>query len=116
VVRRSRRIRGAGHQGPARRHSQTLPDGQGQLTNLELGDVDRIEVLRGSASALHGNASGGVISIWTNRQPVERLRANIRFIAGRFDRRSGRTWSKWLSTAGVRRRGQRAAHRVTAGL
>jgi iron complex outermembrane receptor protein len=81
---------------------QTLPDGQGQLTNLELGDVDRIEVLRGSASALHGNASGGVISIWTNRQPVERLRANIRFIAGRFDRRSGRTWSKWLSTAGVR--------------
>src|SRR5256885_14687325 len=29
---------------------QTLPDGQGQLTNLELGEVDRIEVLRGSSS------------------------------------------------------------------
>ena len=29
---------------------QTLPDGQGQLTNLELGEADRIEVLRGSAS------------------------------------------------------------------
>src|SRR3989441_9206036 len=42
---------------------QTLPDGQGQLTNLELGEVDRIEVLRGSSSALFGNASGGVISI-----------------------------------------------------
>src|SRR2546426_10498981 len=25
---------------------QTLPDGQGQLTNVELGAVDRIEVLR----------------------------------------------------------------------
>src|SRR5205085_8479498 len=44
---------------------QTLPDGQGQLTNVELGEVDRIEVLRGSSSALFGNASGGVISIWT---------------------------------------------------
>jgi len=42
---------------------QTLPDGQGQLTNLELGEVDRIEVLRGSTSALFGNASGGVISV-----------------------------------------------------
>ena len=31
---------------------QTLSDGQGQLTNLELGEVDRIEVLRGSSSAL----------------------------------------------------------------
>ncbi|HET9387088.1 MAG TPA: TonB-dependent receptor plug domain-containing protein [Gemmatimonadales bacterium] len=29
---------------------QTLPDGQGQLTNIELGEVDRIEVLRGSTS------------------------------------------------------------------
>ena len=31
---------------------QTLPDGQGQLTNLVLDDVERIEVLRGSASSL----------------------------------------------------------------
>src|SRR6266511_4365051 len=45
---------------------QTLPDGQGQLTNVELGSVDRIEVVRGSASALYGNAAGGVISIWTD--------------------------------------------------
>jgi len=51
---------------------QTLPDGQGQLTNLELGEVDHIEVLRGSASALYGNASGGVISIWTRPHDVAR--------------------------------------------
>jgi len=80
---------------------QTLPDGQGQLTNLELGDVERIEVLHGSASALYGNASGGVISIWTNREPAERLRAQVRFIAGRFDR-AGRTWNKWQATTGAR--------------
>jgi iron complex outermembrane receptor protein len=42
---------------------QTLPDGQSQLTNVEFGALDRVEVLRGSASSLYGNASGGVISL-----------------------------------------------------
>src|SRR5713226_6286419 len=81
---------------------QTLPDGQGQLTNLELGEVDRIEVLRGSSSALFGNASGGVISIWTNPQEVEQASEEARIVAGRFDERRGRTWNKWQSTTGVR--------------
>lgn len=44
---------------------QTLPDGQGQLTNIELNEVESIEVLRGPASTLLGNASGGVISVHT---------------------------------------------------
>ncbi len=44
---------------------QTLPDGQSQLTNVEFGSIDRIEVIRGSASSLYGNASGGVISLQT---------------------------------------------------
>jgi iron complex outermembrane recepter protein len=81
---------------------QTLPDGQGQLTNLELGEVDRIEVLRGSASALFGNASGGVISIWTRSPDVERLHEEARFVAGRFGEGSGRTWNKWQSTTSMR--------------
>jgi iron complex outermembrane receptor protein len=81
---------------------QTLPDGQGQLTNLELGEVDRIEVLRGSSSALFGNASGGVISIWTNPGTVEQLREDARIVAGRSDARGDRTWSKWQSTTSVR--------------
>jgi iron complex outermembrane receptor protein len=42
---------------------QTLPDGQSQLTNVEFGTIGRAEVLRGSSSALYGNASGGVISL-----------------------------------------------------
>ena len=45
---------------------QTLPDGQGQLSNVELARVSRIEVLRGPSSSLYGNASGGVISLWTD--------------------------------------------------
>src|SRR2546425_11184189 len=81
---------------------QTLPDGQGQLTNLELGEVDHIEVLRGSSSALFGNASGGVISIWTNPQDVEQVREDARFVAGQFNQRSGRTWNKWQSTSSTR--------------
>ncbi len=43
----------------------TLPDGQGQITNVELGTVGRVEVLRGPFSALYGNSSGGVISIYS---------------------------------------------------
>jgi iron complex outermembrane receptor protein len=43
----------------------TLPDGQGQITNVEIGTVGRVEVLRGPFSALYGNSSGGVISIYS---------------------------------------------------
>ena len=43
----------------------TMPDGQGQFSHFDLGSADRIEVLRGPFSALYGNSSGGVISIFT---------------------------------------------------
>ncbi len=43
----------------------TLPDGQGQISNVELSSVDRIEVLRGPFSALYGNSSGGVLQVFT---------------------------------------------------
>ena len=81
---------------------QTLPDGQGQLTNLELGEVDRIEVLRGSASALFGNASGGVISISTRPPPIKSISQETRFVGGSFGEPSGRTWNKWRSTTAAR--------------
>jgi iron complex outermembrane receptor protein len=81
---------------------QTLPDGQGQLTNLELGAIDRIEVLRGSSSALFGNASGGVISIWSDPIVPERMGEEVRVVAGRSGRNTGRDWTKWLSTTRLR--------------
>ena len=43
----------------------TSPDGQGQVSHFDLASADRIEVLRGPFSALYGNSSGGVISIFT---------------------------------------------------
>jgi len=43
----------------------TMPDGQGQLSHLNLGSLGRIEVLRGPFSALYGNAAGGVVHAFT---------------------------------------------------
>jgi len=43
----------------------TLPDGQGQISNVDLNSVERIEVLRGPFSALYGNSSGGVLQVFT---------------------------------------------------
>lgn len=43
----------------------TQPDGQGQVSHFDLASASRIEVLRGPFSALYGNSSGGVISIFT---------------------------------------------------
>ncbi|MGH7669967.1 MAG: TonB-dependent receptor family protein, partial [Gemmatimonadaceae bacterium] len=77
---------------------QTLPDGQGQLTNLELGETDRIEVLRGSASALYGNAAGGVISIWSDPVPPSRATEEVRMTGGTSGDGLQHTWNKWLST------------------
>ena len=88
---------------------QSLPDGTGQLTNLELGSASRLEVLRGSSSALFGNASGGVISIATDPAPVTGIAQELRFMAGSFSRHDiplfesgGQTWTKWLSSTQLR--------------
>lgn len=45
------------------------PDGQVDVDNLDMGVVSRMEVLRGAASGLYGNASGGVIYFKTE-EPV----------------------------------------------
>ncbi len=50
---------------------ETTPDGQGQIDNLNLGVIESIEVLKGPASALYGNASGGVISIFSQEKIKE---------------------------------------------
>ncbi|WP_276643917.1 TonB-dependent receptor PqqU [Siccibacter turicensis] len=49
----------------------TMPDGQGQTSNIDINSVESIDVLRGPFSALYGNASGGVLNVTTEtgRQP-----------------------------------------------
>src|SRR6202453_5248613 len=49
--------------------SGTMHDGQGQVSQFDLVSADRMDVLRGPFSALYGNSSGGVISIFTEDAP-----------------------------------------------
>ncbi len=51
----------------------TMPDGQGQTSNIDISSIDHVEVLRGPFSALYGNSSGGVVQIHTEegRLPPE---------------------------------------------
>ncbi|TFH84889.1 TonB-dependent receptor [Billgrantia azerbaijanica] len=57
----------------------TLPDGQAQTDAVDLDSAERIEVIRGPASVLYGNAAGGVLDVTTGdgselrRSPVVRL-------------------------------------------
>jgi iron complex outermembrane receptor protein len=62
---------------------ETLPDGQSQVDSIDIGSAERIEVLRGPASSLYGNASGGVIAVQSelgNSPPF----AEARLAAGDF--------------------------------
>ncbi len=43
----------------------TMPDGQGQLSHIDLATAGRIELLRGPFSVLYGNSSGGVLQVFT---------------------------------------------------
>lgn len=63
---------------------ETTPDGQGQIDNLNIGLIDRIEVLKGPSSALYGNASGGVIQIHT-REDFDRNFVHAGLTFGSFD-------------------------------
>jgi iron complex outermembrane receptor protein len=44
----------------------TMPDGQGQVSHIPLAFARRIEVLRGPFSVAWGNASGGVVQVFTD--------------------------------------------------
>jgi iron complex outermembrane recepter protein len=43
----------------------TMPDGQGQLSHIDLASAGRVELLRGPFSVLYGNSSGGVLQVFT---------------------------------------------------
>ncbi|MCB0650653.1 MAG: TonB-dependent receptor [Saprospiraceae bacterium] len=62
---------------------ETTPDGQGQLDNLDLYAIGKVEIVRGAASSLYGNASGGVIYI-SSMQDVDSTFAEVNAGLGSF--------------------------------
>jgi iron complex outermembrane receptor protein len=60
----------------------TLPDGQTPIDYLDLESVGAVEVIRGSASALYGNASGGVIDLQSAPPPAAPFGVQARTWAG----------------------------------
>ena len=63
---------------------QSFPDGQSQLTNVELGSIGRVEVLRGAASSLYGNGTGGVVSFTSDLDAGSAPRQTGRVEGGAF--------------------------------
>ena len=63
----------------------TLPDGQTPVDYLDLESVGRVEVMRGSASSLYGNAGGGVVDIRTSDPPPVPISGAVRMLSGAFD-------------------------------
>jgi iron complex outermembrane receptor protein len=61
----------------------TMPDGSGQAANVDLSSAQRVEVMRGPFSALYGNSSGGVISVFTEDGPKD-LGVSASYWAGSF--------------------------------
>jgi iron complex outermembrane recepter protein len=60
----------------------TLPDGQTTLNHVDVALVRRVEVVRGAASSLYGNASGGVLLLETTPPPLEPFAANAGAVGG----------------------------------
>lgn len=47
----------------------TMPDGQGQASTFDLANASRVEILRGPFAQMYGNASGGVVQVFTPDPP-----------------------------------------------
>src|SRR5688572_6617 len=62
----------------------TLPDGQTPVDYLDLESVGSIEVIRGAASALYGNASGGVIDLRSEAVPSSPFGGSLRASGGSY--------------------------------
>lgn len=61
----------------------TMPDGQGQVSNVALTSAGRIEVLRGPLAQLYGNAAGGVVQVFTEDDALVPT-ASVSATLGRF--------------------------------
>jgi len=62
----------------------TLADGQSTLDHVDIGSLGRVEALRGPASAIYGNASGGVLRFETELSAQTPLRQEVTAVGGSY--------------------------------
>lgn len=60
----------------------SLPDGQTPIDWLELESIGTLDVVRGTAAALYGNAAGGVLDIHSRDPQASPLAADVRWWSG----------------------------------
>jgi iron complex outermembrane receptor protein len=72
----------------------TLPDGQTPIDYLDLESVGRIEIIRGSAGSLYGNAAGGVVEVRTADPPVDPIAGRVSGFGGSY------ALKRWAGAAG----------------
>ena len=60
----------------------TLPDGQTPVDVLDIEGASRVDVVRGSASSLYGNAAGGVIDVHSGAPSLLSLAPSLRVLGG----------------------------------
>ncbi len=74
----------------------TLPDGQSSIDHLDIGSLARVEAIRGPASALYGNAAGGVLSFTTRPAPTTPFNVDVMGVGG-----SNGVWRGQVTTSGT---------------
>lgn len=74
----------------------SLPDGQTPVDWLDLESIADVEVLRGTASALYGNASGGVIDLRSRPADTAPVATDLRLWRG-----GGASRARWLASGTV---------------
>jgi iron complex outermembrane recepter protein len=78
---------------------ESIPDGTAKVGNLDVGMMERMEVIRGPSSGLYGNASGGVISLFSEnaKEHFAEFQANIgAYGLQRYQFKTGQTVGKLM--------------------
>ncbi|MQZ30761.1 TonB-dependent receptor [Acinetobacter haemolyticus] len=63
----------------------TMPDGQGQTSNIDLGSLGHLEVLTGPFSSLYGNSSGGTL-LTTTKEGQGKDSIELNYTGGSHDK------------------------------
>ncbi|MDW3645791.1 MAG: TonB-dependent receptor [Bacteroidia bacterium] len=73
---------------------ESTPDGQAQVDNVDMGLIQNMQILRGPAAGIYGNAAGGVILLQT--EDVKKPFVEARISAGSYN------FQKYQAKAGFR--------------